>query len=219
MPWRSNTQRTNALMNCTRIGIFGGSFNPFHLGHLNIANLALSQFQLDKVVLIPCKVSPFKTECSPEMYVDDIHRLNMTELCIEGDEKFELSRIEIDRGGVSYSHDTVLEIKKLFPQSEFFFIIGADTLLTLSKWYKIHALLTMCEFVTVGRPGVEEDLTDVPGFDAVENRRLREHRITGKLFDISSSDIRKKIAAGESISGLVDPKVEDYIRKFNLYVN
>ena len=206
-------------MRCKRIGIFGGSFNPFHMGHLNIADVALKQFELDKVLFIPCKVSPFKTDCRPDLFVDDTHRLRMTELSIEEQDKFELSRIEIDRGGVSYSHDTVLHIRKEHPGSELFFIIGADTLLTLSKWYKIHALLTMCEFVTVGRPGVEEILKDVPGFDHEESRRLTEHRITGRLFDISSSEIREKIAAGESICGLVDPKVEDYIRKFNLYVN
>jgi nicotinate-nucleotide adenylyltransferase len=96
-----------------RIGIFGGSFNPFHLGHLNIANVALKQIKLDKVLFIPCKVSPFKTGCCPDKFVDDFHRLKMTELGIEGYGKFELSRIEIDRGGISYSHDTVLQIRKI----------------------------------------------------------------------------------------------------------
>ena len=200
-----------------RIGIFGGSFNPFHLGHLNIANVALKQIKLDKVLFIPCKVSPFKTGCRPDKFVDDLHRLKMTELSIEGYDKFELSRIEIDRGGISYSYDTVLQIKKKFPDSVLFFVIGADTLPSLSKWYKIHALLTMCEFVTVGRPGVKEILTEIPGFATEESKRLTEHRITGRLFDISSSEIRRKIAAGESIEGLVDPKVEDYIMLNKLY--
>ncbi len=201
----------------TGIGIFGGSFNPFHTGHLNIAQIALTQFKLNKVLFIPCKVSPFKTTCRPDMFVDDVHRLKMIELSIAGYEKFESCPIEINRGGISYSYDTVASIKKNFPDSKLFFIIGSDTLLTLSQWYKIHALLTMCEFVTVDRPRVEKILNKVPGFTAKDSGRLTEHRITGRLFDISSSEIRRKIAAGESIKGLVDSKVEDYIKKNNLY--
>ncbi len=201
-----------------RIGIFGGSFNPVHLGHLNIASTALQKFELDKVIFIPCKVSPFKTGCEPETFVDDVHRLKMIELSIQHCDKFELSLQEINRGGVSYSFDTVSDVKRCYSCSDLFFIIGSDTLITLSKWYKIHALLNMCEFVTVNRPGVTENLVDLSDFSADEYKRLTAHQITGRLFDISSSDIRKRIAAGESINGLVEKKVEKYIIEHRLYV-
>ncbi|MFO7938056.1 MAG: nicotinate-nucleotide adenylyltransferase [Kiritimatiellia bacterium] len=199
-----------------RIGILGGSFNPIHLGHLNIACAARDRLRLSKVLFLPCKVSPFKTASSPESFINDSHRLKMIELSIEGYESFELSLMEIERGGISYSYDTVSRIRKKYPDSEIFFIIGADTRRTLSEWYRIHALLNMCEFVTVNRPGVE-DMSSVPGLSAEENRRLAEYRITGRLFDISSSEIRRKIAEGKSVKQLVSPDVEKYIQRHGLY--
>jgi len=201
-----------------QIGILGGSFNPVHLGHVNIARIAQDQFELDKVMFVPCKVSPFKTHDEPLRYITDYQRVKMIELALLDYPDFELSSLEINRGVVSYSFDTVKTISQMYKDARIFFIIGTDSLHTLSKWYKIHALLTLCDFVTVERPGVE-NISDIPGFNEIEIRRLTEHRVSGKLLDISSSDIRSKLAAGEPISGLVDPKVEEYITENLLYVS
>ncbi|MDX9776723.1 MAG: nicotinate-nucleotide adenylyltransferase [Petrimonas sp.] len=200
-----------------RIGILGGSFNPVHLGHLNIARVAADSFQLDKVLFIPCKVSPFKIGEEPDRVVGESDRLRMIELTIEADPRFELSRIEIDRGGISYSFDTVNAVQKYFPEARLFFIIGSDSLLSLALWHNIDALSNMCEFVTVERPGVNYNDFKTAGLPAKLIESLSNHRVTGKLLDISSTDVRSKLADGESITGMVDPAVEQYIADHQLY--
>ncbi len=200
------------------IGIFGGSFNPIHCGHLYIAQTAADAFDLQRIIFIPCKVSPFKTHCQPEQYVDDAHRLEMLKLGIAGHRNFELSQMEISRGGVSYSYETVLEIKKIFPESHLSFIIGTDSLLSLSKWHKIDALLNLCDFVTVERPGVDQRLEEQNlGFSAELSQRLLLKSVSGRLMNISSSEIREKVCEGRSIRGLVPEAVEEYIARHGLY--
>ncbi|MFA7174015.1 MAG: nicotinate-nucleotide adenylyltransferase [Kiritimatiellia bacterium] len=200
------------------IGIFGGSFDPIHCGHLNIAVTAACEFELQRVLFIPCKISPFKTGVREESYVSDEHRLAMIQISLAGHSNFELSEIELSRGGVSYSYETVLEIKKNFPDSHLFFIIGSDSLLTLSKWHKIEALLNLCDFVTVERLGIDkQQLEQSLDFSPDVSQRLLLRSIRGKLMDISSSEIRQKISEGISIQGLVPEAVEEYIAGQGLY--
>ncbi|MDD2598883.1 MAG: nicotinate-nucleotide adenylyltransferase [Kiritimatiellae bacterium] len=200
------------------IGILGGSFNPIHCGHLNIAETAACKFKLQRVLFIPCKISPFKTGAAAEKYVSDEHRLAMIQLSLEGHSNFELSEIELSRGGVSYSYETVLEIKNMFPEADLFFIIGSDSLLTLSKWHKIEALLNLCNFVTVERPGIDrQQLEQSLDFPPEVSRRLLRRAIRGRLMDISSSEIREKVAEGTSLQGLVPKAVEEYIARQGLY--
>jgi len=202
----------------TNIGIFGGSFNPVHLGHLNIAETACCKFDLQKVIFIPCKVSPFKIGEEPGRVVDDQHRVNMLRLSIEKFSNFVLSEMELNRGGVSYSYDTVVEIKKCHPESHLSFIIGSDSLLSLSKWYKIEALLNLCDFVTVERPGVDRRADeDSLGLPPELSKRLLLKSISGRLMDISSSSIRQRIAQGLALTGMVTPVVEEYIKHNRLY--
>lgn len=202
----------------TNIGIFGGSFNPIHCGHLNIAATAADEFELQRVLFIPCKISPFKTGVDAERYVSDEHRLEMIKISLAGHSNFELSQIELRRGGVSYSYETVVEIKKIFPKSHIFFIIGSDSLLTLSKWHKIGALLNLCDFVTVERPGFSKhQLEQSLDFPPELSERLLLRTVRGKLMDISSSEIREKVSAGVSIQGLVPKAVEEYIALQGLY--
>ena len=200
------------------IGIFGGSFNPVHAGHLNIAQIASKEFNLQKVIFIPCKVSPFKIGNEPEQYVSDEHRLEMLKLSLESQNNFEISNIELSRGGVSYSYDTLVDIKQRHPQSHLFFIIGTDSLLTLSQWYKIGALLTLCDFVTVERLGVDRRVDAKSlGFSPELSKRLLLRTVSGKLMNISSSEIRNRATQGLSLQGLVCPAVEEYISRFELY--
>jgi len=206
----------NSFMN--RIGIFGGSFNPVHLGHLSIAETASREFELQKVIFIPCKVSPFKTDDEPMQYVDDQQRVEMLKLSIEDYPKFEISQIELSRGGVSYSYDTVVKIKKSYPDSRLSFIIGTDSLLTLSKWYKIGALLNLCDFVTVERPGIDKRVDENSlGFSTELGKRLLLKAVRGQPMDVSSSDVRQRVAQGLSLQGLVPRAVEEYIVANGLY--
>lgn len=199
-----------------RIGIFGGTFNPVHMGHLVMAQDALELFELSKVIFVPCACPPHKTSndvASAE------HRLAMLQAALEGDLRFEVSDIEIRRGGVSYSIDTAREIKKHHLGCELFFIIGADSLPELRLWKEISQLLDLCRFVTIARPGV--DLNDpglrdpMPG-DA-RSRLLRDQIRVGHMINISSTDIRYRIAEGMSIRYLVHPAVEMYIAEHSLF--
>ena len=200
-----------------RIGIFGGSFNPIHMGHLNIAQIASDEFDLQKVIFIPCKVSPFKIGSEPEQNVSDEHRLKMLNLSLAGAKNFEISNIELSRGGVSYSYDTVVEIKKIYPESHLSFIIGTDSLLTLSQWYKIDALLTLCDFVTVERLGVNRIDEKSLGFSPELSKHLMHKAVSGRLMDVSSSEIRSRVAQGLSLQGFICPAVEEYINRHELY--
>ncbi len=202
-------------MKCNRIGILGGSFNPVHLGHLSMAEVAAEKFRLDKVLFVPCKVSPFKI--GDDAVVSDADRLEMLKVSIAGNRRFEISEIELSRGGVSYSVDTVKALQDIYPSSKLFFIIGSDSLMNLSQWHKIQTLLTLCDFVIIKRPNVDERLFiegDIP-HDCVE--RLQQNRVTGSLMEISSTDIRRKVAEGGSIARLVSPAVENYIETHRLY--
>ncbi|MDA3927251.1 MAG: nicotinate (nicotinamide) nucleotide adenylyltransferase [Kiritimatiellae bacterium] len=200
-----------------RIGIFGGSFNPVHLGHLNIAETACREFNLQKVIFIPCKVSPFKTNNEPIQYISDQQRVDMLKLSIKGRSGFQISEIELNRGGISYSYDTIVEIKKSYPDSHLSFIIGTDSLLTLSKWYKIGALLNLCDFVTVERPRMDRIDEKSLGFSPELSKHLLLKAVRGRPMDISSSGIREKVARGLSLQGVVTPEVEKYISQHGLY--
>ena len=175
------------MNNIARIGILGGSFNPVHLGHVSIAETACARFDLDKVLFVPCKVSPFKVGSGPEGDVDDSDRVKMLELSVAGNRRFEISDLELRRGGVSYTYDTVCAVKAQYPDARIYFILGSDSLQGLDKWYKIESLLNMCIFVTVKRPGFKEMPCGEFGFTPEVTKRLRRHSVSGQLLDISSS--------------------------------
>jgi nicotinate-nucleotide adenylyltransferase len=186
------------------------------MGHLIMAQDALELFELNTVIFVPCA-------CPPHKASNDVaaagHRLAMLQAALEGDLRFEVSDIEIRRGGVSYSIDTAREIKALHPGAEIFFIIGSDSLPELRLWKDIPQLLDVCRFVTIARPGT--DLNDpglrdpMPG-DA-RSQSLRDQIRVGHLINISSTDIRYRIAEGMSIRYLVHPAVEMYIAEHSLF--
>jgi nicotinate-nucleotide adenylyltransferase len=199
-----------------KIGIFGGSFNPVHLGHLLIGRTAAEAFGLDKVLLIPCAVSPFKQGDAD--LASGADRLEMIRLSTEGDEVLEPSSLELERGGVSYALDTVRAVRSMFTGSQIFFIMGMDSLLQLNRWHRVLDMLELCEVITVMRPGIDApvsaaDLAFPPGV----RERLMSGVIKGRLFDVSSSEIRRRIAEGRTIRYLVTPEVESYIAERGLY--
>ena len=199
-----------------RIGIFGGSFNPVHLGHLIAARDAAAAFALGEVWLMPCANPPHKPSLAPAA-----DRVAMVEGATRGDPVLRCSRLEIERGGLSYSLDTVDELRRRHPDVHWCFIIGSDSLPELRTWHRIGDLLERCEVVTLLRPGfAREALTDAAiGLPAPWPERLRGRIAEGHGIGISSTDIRRRVAEGASIRYLVPPSVEEYIALHGLYKN
>lgn len=199
------------------IGILGGSFNPVHLGHLLMGSAAAEAAGLDKVLFVPCSVSPFKVGIAG--LVSGADRLEMVRLSVAGDPLFEVSTLDLERGGVSYAVDTVKALRAAYPGDRFSFIIGMDSLRELSHWHKVEEMLTLCDVVTVERPGVDAPLDDaVLAFPSEVKRRLLAGVIRGRHCDVSSSEIRRRIAEGRSIRYLVCSAVEAYIQAHGLYM-
>jgi nicotinate-nucleotide adenylyltransferase len=198
------------------IGIFGGSFNPIHLGHLLAAQSVAESFELDLVLFLPCNVSPFK--CGARDLADGPERLEMVQLSVAGYPLFEPCASDLERGGVSYARDTVVALKQRYPQDRLSFIVGMDALRELSHWHKVDEMLTLCEVISIERPGVDLPLTAAElAFPEDVSRRLLAHVVRGRHCEISASDIRRRIAQGRSIRYLVCPAVETYIRSRGLY--
>ncbi len=199
-----------------KTGILGGTFDPVHNGHIKIACGVCRQLKLDAMLFIPAAISPFKVEtCETPLP----HRLRMVELAIAGIPGFSISRIEADRPGTSYTVDTLETLKNRSGEaSELFFIIGLDSLRTLPEWKAPDRIISLCRLVTVRRPGYE--LPDIKKLETrVPGLSERLTILDGPLVDVSSTDIRRRIAAGQDIAGMVPPAVAEYIRKNNLYTS
>lgn len=199
-----------------RIGIIGGSFDPVHMGHLIIAQDAAERLELSEVVFIPAAVPPHKQHLTQ---VDAEHRLNMIRMAVESDIRFSVSDVEIQRGGVSYTVDTIRELKAERPDADWVLVVGSDTLVDLHNWYKIDELLDLCEVATFLRPG-ENDLEEIVGKVLVTERHkqnLLENMVGAHQVEISSTEIRMRVTEGLSIRYLVPPEVEMYIFEHGLY--
>jgi nicotinate-nucleotide adenylyltransferase len=200
----------------SRIGILGGTFNPIHMGHLILAQGAMETFELGTVLFVPCANPPHKRD---RALVAAEHRVAMLQGAIESDPRFELCDIEIRRGGVSYAIDTVAELYKLYRGAELYFIIGADTLPELHLWKDIYSLLPLCRFISFARHGFEPAMLspDALHLDPPWPRKLLRNLVPARRIDISSSDIRHRIAEGLSARYLVPESVEMYISEHGLY--
>lgn len=199
-----------------RIGVFGGTFNPTHLGHLILAQDAMEAFELTKVLFVPCAQPPHK---DASRLAPAAHRAAMLAMAIAGNPDFEFCDVEIRRGGTNYSIDTVRHLQTIYPRHELFFIIGSDSLKELHLWKEIPELLGLCKFITLVRPGFAAGKSDI---DAIKlqptlRSRLAQNIVTAHQIDISSSDIRHRAAEGMSIRYLVPNSVESYIAEHNLY--
>lgn len=200
-----------------RTGILGGTFNPIHLGHLLIGQAAAEAFGLDKVLLLPCHVSPFKVG-SPSL-ASDADRLEMVRLSATGNPLFEACALDLERGGISYAVDSVQILRDRHPNESFFFIIGMDALRELIHWHRVDEMLKLCEVITVSRPGLAMwEASDSLAFPSDVRDKLLSNVIRGRSLDVSSSEIRRRIAEGKTIRYLVCPEVEHYIRIRGLYV-
>lgn len=195
------------------IAILGSAFNPIHRGHVLIAQNARRELKLDKVLFVPCARPPHKPAL--EM-VSDEDRLNMIRMAIEGEPCFEVSTVEMARGGVSYSIDTVREIIKSNPGSNISFIIGSDNFETIGQWYQFPELIALCEFLVIERPGkplVIPPPTVPPGLLPSFRYRI----FHGPTEEISSSQVRTLLRDGKNVSHLLPSSVYEYVLKKNLY--
>lgn len=200
-----------------RVGIVGGTFNPVHLGHLLLAQSACEALGLTRVLFVPCHQPPHKQAPALAAPAD---RLAMLERAIRGDARFECCDLEIRRGGVSYSVDTLRALTASQPGTEFIFIIGADGLADLHAWREIATLLSLCRFAVVPRPGFDlKALTPAAlRLPAPLGERLLQTILPVRQIEVSSSEIRQRLARGLGIRYLVPEAVADYIAERRLYM-
>ena len=189
--------------NMNRLGILGGTFDPIHLGHLRMAQVALGKMKLDKVIFVPANIPPHK---NPRGLSPSDVRLKMVELAVRTNPHFEVSPFEVEKKGKSYSIDTVGHFAKAFPGVQIFFIIGYDALVGLHQWKAIDEILKIVEFIVVNRPG---------NFTNLHHIKHSSVRMPG--MDISSSHIRQLVKQGKSIRALVPEAVREYIERNKLY--
>jgi len=199
-----------------RIGILGGSFDPIHLGHLWIAEAALESLQLDQIRWIPAAVSPLKPAGT---VATDRDRLQMLRLATSGCENYFVDDCEIERRGVSYTVDTLSELHTAHPTAELFLIVGSDSLASFQQWHQPERILRIATLAVVQRSGgakidfsVLESLADPERIE-----QFRQSVISMPLIELSSTEIRQRIAAGRSIRFRVPHAVRAYIDAEKLY--
>lgn len=188
----------------SRLGILGGSFDPVHNGHIALAYRAMDAAGLDAVVFVPAADSPFK---SGLMTAPAAERLALLRLALAEEPRFSVCDIEIRRGGVSYSIDTVDALLSSCPAgTELNFIIGADNLASLSRWHRAEELVKKCSFVSFGRKGFAIDEKTL-GFDSETNRRLAAGYAGDFDCPVSSTIVREALIAGRPVGGLVPESI------------
>jgi nicotinate-nucleotide adenylyltransferase len=201
-----------------RIGIYGGSFDPIHVGHLILAECAAETLRLDQVRFLPANLSPLKQSSAP---TETKHRVEMVKLAIGGNPRFHLDTREIDRGGVSYTIDTVKSLRAAFHESELWLLMGADSLKDFSKWRSPTELLHLVQLGVMRRPLARgEDRLDWSLLEPFcEGRDCQScgTEIAAPLLELSSTDIRHRLEKKISIRYSVPAAVEAYIRQHNLY--
>ena len=201
----------------SRIGLFGGTFDPIHWGHLLLADAAREALELDRVVFIPAAQPPHKSRADVS---EARHRLEMVRLAVADDPAFEVSDVELRRDGPSYSADTVAHYAEQLAEGDrLFFLVGADTVAELPTWRDPKRLARMATLVAVVRPGSQ--LTDLSclanTFDEDTIESLRRHIVEMPLVDLASRDIRRRASRGQSIRYMVPPAVQAYLETHDVY--
>lgn len=197
-----------------KVGIIGGTFNPIHLGHLILAEHARDEYKLDEILFIPTGISHFK---DPSIVLDKKKRITMTGGAIDDNPYFALSTIETDRPGNSYTYETLEELKAHNPDTEYYLIIGADSLFQMEEWMNPEIIMQDAIILVSVRKGQSlEELQDkVALLSQKYNAKIRI--LTCPYIDISSTEIRQRIKEGKSIRYMVHEDTRLYIKKFNLY--
>ena len=188
-----------------RLGLYGGSFDPPHVGHLLTASDACDALALDRLIWIPAAIQPLK---AGQAYASPAQRLAMVRLLIDGDARFEVDPVEIERDGLSYTVDTVAAYAERFPTAERFLLVGRDVLSSFDRWREPDRIRSLVTIAVLQRAVEEEGERDLPsGLLQLPTRRV----------DVSSTEIRARLADGRSIHGFVPASVERYIETERLY--
>lgn len=193
-----------------RIGLFGGTFNPIHCGHVKAAESVQNMFSFDRILFIPSYLPPHKESVD---VASAAHRLKMVELALASFDRFFPSSVEIDARGTSYSILTLNKIKEMFPQTEAFFLLGIDAFLEIETWKDYEDVLEQCSFVVMSRPGFR--LSEAKD---ILTEKYKIYLLSINTLDISSSEVRERIRKNQSIEGLVPENVENYIKERRLYL-
>ena len=191
-----------------RLAIFGGSFDPPHIGHLLAASDAHEQLSLDRIVLVPAATQPLKAGLAGATAAQ---RLEMTRLLAQGDSRFEVSSLEVDRGGLSFTVDTLMHFATRYPTAERFLLVGADVLGSFGQWREPRRILELAQLVMLERQH---------GGPAAMPATLREpelQRLPTRRIDVSSTEIRERVRSGKPIRGFVTDAVAAYIERAALY--
>ncbi len=194
-----------------RLGIVGGTFDPIHYGHLFIGEEARQRFSLDQVLFVPNGQPPHKTG---ETVTPAHHRLEMVKLGIQSHPEFFCSALEIDRGGLSYTVETLRELRMQLPAAQLFYITGVDAVADILTWRRHEEVIELAEFIASTRPGFEMSVleTRLPA-----EYRKRIHPIETTWLGISSTDLRRRFREGKATRYLLPEAVRDYIEKTRLY--
>lgn len=208
------SKKLHTRTNLKKIGVMGGTFNPIHYGHLATAEAVRNKYDLDKIIFMPSGNPPHK---SKKEIIDKRHRYNMTMIATMSNTYFETSDIEIKREGMTYTVDTLEQLKKIHGNSQIFFITGADALCDIDSWKYLDKNFELATFVGATRPGIEYDEVNQKIDQLKQKYNANILDIYVPSLDISSTDLRNRIKKIESIKYLLPENVEKYIYKNNLY--
>jgi nicotinate-nucleotide adenylyltransferase len=191
-----------------RLGIFGGTFDPPHVGHLLAASDAIEHLALDRLVFVPAAIQPLK---ATRETASGAHRLAMVRLTVGADPRLETDAVELDRDGLSYTVDTLKDFARRFPSADLFFLVGADVLSTFAQWRDPQGVLELATLAVVTR-SADSDVMEMN-----EELARRVTPVPTRRVDVSSTEIRDRVRSGRSIHGFVTDAVAEYISSHGLY--
>lgn len=197
-----------------KVGIMGGTFNPIHLGHLIMAEAAVETYDLDEILFIPSGTSYLK-----ENVLDIKTRIALTGVAIEDNPKFALSTLEVDRGGNSYSYETLASLREENPETEYYFIAGADSIFQIEKWKYPEKILGNCIIIAAIREGFTREAFEAQVLFLTKKYNADIRVLPARVVDITSSNIRELVKNNQTCRYMVHQNVFDYIMKHKLYIN
>lgn len=197
-----------------KIGILGGTFNPIHNGHIQMAEYARSELRLDKVIFIPTYTPPHKDSVN---LTSEAHRLKMCRIACEVSNSFEVSEIETERKGKSYSCDTLTSLKEIYPEDELYFIMGADMFLCLEKWKNPEIIFEKADIIAIPRNINEANELEQYYYSVLKDMGARAHILPKSVVQVSSTFIRENIEDKNSALKFLNENVYKYIVENNLY--
>ena len=196
-----------------KIAIYGGAFNPVHLGHIEIVKHLCEKTDFDKIIVIPSKFSPHK---SNKFLLDDEHRIKMCELAFCGFEKCDVSKIEIKRNQISYTIDTLTELKSIYPSDDLYLVCGSDMFLSLLNWRKPEEIFKLASVFAFRRDNEDENIINDQE-TKLKNMGVKVELCNIKISPFSSTEVRESIKGNNSFEKYLSKEVFEYISKNNLY--